>query len=269
MTRVLRWDKISEATTLPELVRILNRRVIDVEFGATGSSDADPGGVPDCILWNRANDLLLTHADGDTVDNWYDASENANHGTAGPTPPTFATNVFGNSMPGVHFDAHAYISYVVGFFTGLTAAEVFVVMKRDVSPPPNSGARGFWYFSNEPSNPAQVPTDTGVIWDGFGSTVLKNTGVTWTGGTSAHIYNVSSGAGAWTNRLDNVQLYTTATNTVGFNVTWARLGADFSGGTSPTYYYVGYFAELIVFDRVLTTIERDTVYNYLSAKYAI
>lgn len=296
--RLADWPMPDEQTPTPQLIRLLNDYLpqmagyvqqssglyLPSEYRnatsviappSSAATTGGPGGVANCILWVRARDLALTHVNGDTVGSWYDQSGSANHGSdsAATTKPTFVTNVFGNSQPGVHFSG-GFIRFQYAQFSGLTQGEAFVVMKRDTSPPPNTGARGFWYFSNDSVNPAQVPTPVAsgaVIWDNFGTTATKNTGVAFSPGTSPAIYNVLSATNLWTINVNNSQVYTTATNTVGFNngSSIAQLGADYNGGGSPTYYYVGYFGELIVFSTVLSTTDRAIVYNYLSTQYAI
>ncbi|NPA46091.1 MAG: LamG domain-containing protein, partial [Chlorobi bacterium] len=46
-----------------------------------------------------------------------------------------------------------------------------------------------------------------------------------------------------------------------------RIGAGRNERTDPDYYFPGYIGEIIIFDRVVSMVERIIVQNYLSAKY--
>lgn len=79
------------------------------------------------------------------------------------------------------------------------------------------------------------------------------------------LYNVSSAAGDWTSRLDGTQHFNTTSNTVAFRGTDVFLGKSQGGG----HYIDGDVAELILYDHVLASGDRDTVEAYIADKYGL
>jgi hypothetical protein len=104
------WDNISENTSLPELIRLINTRRVKLDLGSADGNDAGPGDVPGLVLWLRADDLLLTNANNDRIAFWQDASLNGYHATQ-PTSTregTFKINVV-NGLPAVEFSGDDYL----------------------------------------------------------------------------------------------------------------------------------------------------------------
>ena len=98
------------------------------------------------------------------------------------------------------------------------------------------------------------------IYENFGSTTRKLVGNPTPLLTSWRVYNVSSKASLWQVRLDNQQIYTTATNTVGMDASALTLGFALAGVTE--IYIGGYIAFFALYSRALTAYERNALTAY-------
>ncbi len=215
--------------------------------------------------WHRAKMMGLT--DGDAVGTWKDVSGNGRdmtQGTAG-NKPTFKASAM-NGMPSVYFFADDFISFG-DVFTGLASGEVFVVVKRDADPPANANTElGFWEFGvSGPGKAAHVPYADGTVYDNWGQIVRFTTVNPVQPMDVPCIYNVTSASGEWTNRLNGLELFTTAASFVGWTT------APTLGRSDPTdgYYIKGHFSELLTFNRRLAPPERLLVNRYLSREYRL
>ena len=59
--------------------------------------------------------------------------------------------------------------------------------------------------------------------------------------------------------------FTSATNTVGAGAASPEIGSNTAYG----YYYLGDWAELIIYDRILSANERAIIINYLNGRYGL
>jgi len=164
-----------------------------------------------------------------------------------------------HGRPVVHFSGNQFLSLPSNLMNGAAAGEMFVVMRAD---PYNSDTiRGFMRIGSNGDN-AHYPIN-GVIADNFGSTARKDgAGTPMEDLSQYHIYNAVSTPTEWTSRLNGVLYYTTSVNSVGFS-TAPQIGL------SQSWYFAGDMAEIIVFDRALSDVERSAVQEYLSVKYTI
>jgi hypothetical protein len=162
--------------------------------------------------------------------------------------------------------------------TGLTQAELFMVLQLLNDPGLGSSNTG-WDMGNTPYPQATKMTETtGTILEGFRSTVRHTIPNPTPSLTSWRIYNVISTATEYTVNLDNVEQYTTATNTPGFlphaapgaalrgGVIGGRLGLS---GVHSDYINGLYIASMIIFPRKLTSGERTAMHQELSDKFAL
>ena len=101
-----------------------------------------------------------------------------------------------------------------------------------------------------------------TIFDEFGTNSTKNN-IAAPPLNQLRIYNVRSAAGNWANRLDGSVLFSTGSNTVSFSATpWIarNVGSNHFDGT---------MSEIILYNTVLNTAQRNIVENYLSSKYGV
>lgn len=201
---------------------------------------------------------------------------NATQATAG-NKPTFKTNII-NGQPTFYFATDDWLEWG-DVFTGMTAAEVFIVMKRDLDPPVNSPGNastdaGFWRMNSAvgAGSGSHVPWVDAFIYDGCFCSVRRNVGDPTPSLASPRVYNVISTGSEWTANLDGSQIATYGTNTVSppstGNEGMATLGRS-SNSLSIVYYYTGHFAELLIFPSKLSTSNHNLVGGYIQNKYGI
>lgn len=208
----------------------------------------------DC--WVRGEDL--SSAGG--IASWLDYSGHSRPLTqaTGANQPTADLTAW-NGGPCAVFDGVNDYFNLANFLNGQAAGEIFVLLQLDADPPGSINQTGLWYFGTQSDH---YPYVEGTIYDDWGSDTRKTTGDPATALTTKHVYNVSSAAGAWTSRINGVQHYTTASNTVFFN-TAPQFGA--SGGLS--YFLQGKVREILIkAGSTLNSTDRTTVTDYLLAK---
>lgn len=235
-----------------------------VAGGGAAFNPADYGTV---AWWLRGDDVTLNGAD---VASWNDKSGNARHfaqGTPSVQPLYVASAI--NGMPGVQFDA-SNSEQLDGpnlSLEGLTAAETFLVMQLNADPSVAGagGSGGIWLVGVGSGGGSVVPFTNGTVYDSFGSSARKTTVNPAGDMASPCIYNVVSVSGEWTNFLNNTQLYTTGTNTVGFRNGTSQLGASLGAGL----FLDGIVCEWLTYDAKLSAPNKAAVVAYLAARYNI
>jgi fibronectin type 3 domain-containing protein len=203
-------------------------------------------------LWLRSDFGMVRTPDG-YVAIWKDQSGLDNHATQG-TPANRPALPASDNMP-MSFDAgkSQYFTLPSSLVEGAVSGEAYVIVKARNAK--SSSTRGLWRLGASSYYP--YPS-SGVIHDGFGSTSGHPMGTPVLDIADWRVYNVSSAAGSWTARLDGVEQYTTTTNTVGWGNSLA-LGLGES-------YFDGEIAEILIFDRILDTTERESVNRYLLSR---
>ena len=144
------------------------------------------------------------------------------------------------------------------FLNGTTQAEAFVVLKAAADMPGTS--RALWQFGAIAYT--YYPDSSGNIVEDFGSTSLHTVGDPAQPLDQYHVYEVASQSGNWSAWINGMLQSSTADNIYGINV-YPTLG------NSGPYYFAGDVAEVLVFNRVLSADERDTVNGYLNLKYGL
>lgn len=214
-------------------------------------------------LWLKADSLALN--DGDAVGTWADQSGNGNDATQGTAAnkPTFKTGLL-NGWPIVRFDGTNDSLNLPNFCSAFAEGEIFVVVKL-AQVPTAVGKDGLYSFGTDALGDVYSFSGDNAIYDGFGSTARKSTGVPGPSLTAWRVYSVATRKGDWTSRLDGAQHFNTATNVVGFR-TAPALGVALQTGAN---FLNGDMAEVLMFDHVLTPEERGGVLGALSDKYAL
>ncbi len=195
------------------------------------------------------------------VSEWADQSANGHDATqtnANLQPAIVAAQA--NGYPVVRFDGQRdRLALANDIFSAVTEAEVFVVLKATSARPTTD--KGLWRLGTSVDSSSTYPSTDGTIKDNFGSGTLRS--VTPSNDISTyHIYSVSSKANEWINRINGAALLKSTTNSVLWKV-------DPKIGRSPMLSFAGDFAEIILYEEVLTAQERDAVLAYLSNKYNI
>ncbi|HTB80608.1 MAG TPA: hypothetical protein VK717_06945 [Opitutaceae bacterium] len=218
------------------------------------------------VLWVRA-DADTTNGSSMTV--WEDQSGSNNGGnnltqSTNSSQPTMVTDsTVLNGHPMVHFNGTSqYLHVPLAVLSGVSGAEAFVVLRAASASP--SVRRALWYMG---ADATAYPDTDGNIKDDF----FSNNGAMVVGHpvalTSFHLLDVSSQSNDWEARLNGILYSVTTSNTPssGFRND-AILGADGYGNVQA--YFAGDIAEIIIYNRVLSPQERETVNFYLNSKYA-
>jgi len=203
----------------------------------------------------------ITSIDAAAVSSWQDQSGKGNHATqeTADNRPTIRKRVLNNKSV-VRFDGTNDFLILPNTLAALTEGEMFIVLKA-VNDPGTDFVSSPWHFGTNPST--FYPYSDGIIYDDFGTTTRKTTVNPSLNLSSFRLYNVNSKSGEWTSRLNGTQLFTTEVNTVAFPTNPA-LG---TGNNGTGQLFSGDIAEVIVFGRSLTSIERGYVQDYLNTKY--
>ncbi len=234
--------------------------------GPTGPSAGSftPANLTSLYCWLDAN--AEAFADNDPVGTWTDQSGNGKSVTQSTSgsKPTFKTNII-NGKPALRFDGtDDVLNWATNALTGLTAAELFIVLKVDADPAAGATTSGIWTLgSHGGANTDAYPFTDSIIYDGAMSTVRKTTGNPTAVLTNPHIYNIVSMSGEWTSRINEAVHFTTATNTVGF-ASAAMIGLSIASN-----FLKGYVAEFILCSAKLTNFKRSQVGDYLATKYGL
>jgi hypothetical protein len=215
-----------------------------------------------CVVWLRT-DMGITLS-GSNVTTWADQSGSGNDATSG-TSPAYDVSTLINGYPTINFTAaSSHFLQLPSGLTSLTSLNAFVVGKRKSANPGSSASAGFWSFGTS-VNATEVPFTDGNIYDDSGSTTRKSCGAV-TGLDTPFVYDVASAAGAWSNHVNGALQFSTGTNTVAVHSPpW--IGKS-DTGAAPQF-YDGYFAEILLFNRVLSTGDQTRVRRYLGGRYAI
>lgn len=229
---------------------------------------AGPGFSPLSLspaAWWDFSSLAL--ADGAAIATVPDGSGNGRTLTqaVGASKPIYKTAIQ-NGRDIARFDGAATF-FDVPSLAALTAATAFLVVKVNVDPPATTLTTGLWDLdaATGASSSSHFPFTDGIVYDSFGSTARKTVGNPTPALTAFHIYEIKSIAGNWTALLDGAQIFTTATNTVGFSAT-GFLGKSFDGTTN--YFCAGDMGELLLYGSGLNTTDADSVRAFLKSKWA-
>ncbi len=206
-------------------------------------------------LWLRA-DAGVPSVAGRVVA-WYDQSGNGNDATQINTnnQPVLIANVV-NGRPVMRFtQTGAQRFRLPNVMSGATAGDAFVIVKASGY---NDGkARGLWTFG---ASGSVYTHNDGTLYDDFATNSLVPMGLPRTVLNAFNLYNVTGTSSQWMNRFNGTIYAQRNGNTVFFNSS-PTLGVGLG------LYFDGDIAEVLVYDRLLTDQERDTVGNYLATKY--
>lgn len=221
------------------------------------------------LQWCEAR-LETGLSDGDAVATFTDQSGNANNWSqsSGSLKPIYKTSIV-NGRAVLRFDgSDDYMTLASDIMSGKSAGEVFLVVKL-AADPTSSNKDGLWKMDGDGTNAVNFPYNgDGKLYEGWGSTTRKSTGVDPTPSLAAwRLYNVSSKASEFKIRLDGTEIYSTATNT--FSSFGATRNLGRSVGLFGNTYLYGDIAAIVIVDAVLSGTDRDTVENYLATIYGL
>ena len=226
-----------------------------------------PVDIPGCAMWLDGADKSSMTFSGSSITQWNDKSGNQYHATvaAGRTAATYST-----ALNSVYFP-ESTTGYETSYPADPTAETMFVVA-NNASPSINNntiiggqlGARslGFGYSGNG-----------GAITGRHG--YLQNE-VEWLAATPNDSY--TSGTIGICTGYNNAGYTYISANGAAFSAAYPINGGAFYAGTTtylgvdtttPAYYYVGYVMEIIFYNSVLSSSQREQVEAYLAWKWGI
>jgi len=220
-------------------------------------NQAQPDSIDGLIAWYKA-DALTGLSNGELVSLWDDSSDFNNNATQnGTARPTYITNAV-NSLPVVRFNGtNNYLS-----ISGISSLQtVFIVMKW-VDPTPNYSP-----ILGKTSSTINPPPHTATLARFWSDTNASGRVIhqTWSyaGLRDATVYN--NGAQFHSSALMrdkiNFQIITL--------IPTYALYFDNIGSNYLSYFTSADYAEIIVYDTILSTTDRQAVETYLSYKYNI
>jgi hypothetical protein len=186
-----------------------------------------------------------------------------------------------NYNPTIVFDGDDYMQISTApnntFYTALTAGDVFSVVKSYS----NNAQRGFPYYFGGPSSAFghHYTWDNGNIYTGFGTDVRKAwnpSSLALVEGASAtvqspavdvlryHVLNQHSATNDWRTFFDGRQQYQSLSSTVNFGT-----NGNLHIGASPGNVFYGEASEYILYNRVLSSTEKQQLNSYLAVRYGI
>lgn len=222
-----------------------------------------PTDIPGLALWLDPSDATSVTIDAGAVSALADKSGNGRHFTQA-TPanrPVISAAGFGG-VNALSFTS-ANSQYLEGpSFAALTAAESLIVLEMTAGE--TAATHALWHFGSAVD--AEFFTFAGAIFDAFGSTVRKGVGPPVPDHTvlaDPSLFNVISTAAEYTASVNGVELFTTAINTVGWDI------VSYLGKNNGTTYFDGFVGEVLIYDHELTAQELAMLTAYLQIKWGV
>jgi len=235
-------------------------------------SGFNPLGVGGCALWLDAADPSTVTLSGSNVTQWRDKANSVAF-TASSTNPTVSTTKYGGQSA-IQFGGSAYFSNSSFVYT-IATHSTFVVVGETSTHTNNAGILSFgtsgtdYNRTNAKSyNTAYGPNnwyfgmDQAFQAGGFSTGLGANTP------TPFALYSDTFGAGTLTGYMNGTQSNTATSAATFSDSTGLLIGARSTAG-SPSGPITGVIAEVILFTRVLSTIERQQVESYLANKWGL
>lgn len=237
-----------------------------ITIAASVATAQSPGGVSSGLtVWLKPDASGITPiADGSTVDNWNDASGLANHATqtTAANRPLYYNNVF-NGNPALAFSANRFLNIDFSEITNSNYT-IITVSKRTQSIGSILSILG---TVSGQGLTLLYPSSTVARQRQFGnwvSATIPAYSVNELPCIMACRFNTTSGKRLW-RIYDGVNV-----SRIGSNTTQsASTGQGRIGRGESTDYFNGYIAEVIAYNRVLTTAELLQIHTYLCVKYGL
>jgi hypothetical protein len=231
-----------------------------------------PTDVTGLKFWVDADDINSIVLNGNYVSQWQDKSGNSHHASQSTVgfQPYYVTNTL-NKKSVLHFNGVSqYLQLDAGSVTDLNPTEYTIFCVNIVSGKQGAWRSPFTSRTNSPeggylfyaatNNKWQHWVGASGEWSAIGSNneVILNNPVVLTG-----IYGDGKQSFYVDGRLDGELTVPFSVN----SIYPARIGAGATEDSSPTYYFNGDIAEIAIYNRKLSNIERVQVENYLLNKW--
>lgn len=236
-----------------------NRRTLPAQTLTALSTDGDLALY--LAAWKES------YTNGERIDTLTDWSGNARHFTqgTGANEPQFDTGVL-NSQPGYFFNGAAYFASISAFMSG--DADVMAVLKI----PGSQSGNGFWKFDGGTN--ACHCLFAGAIYTAMGGS--SRFSYAPASMTSGYIHHVQAKAGTsnWICYENGNNATSTQTNTQSWSggaspVHLIGASSDQANGSNQVQWYHGWLMELRMWNRVLTSAERNEVLAAWNTRYGL
>lgn len=237
--------------------KLANRAGIDGTGLFTPASDAN------LFIWYRGEDLA--GANGSTVATWTDAGGHSRDAASGSVTLD-TTGLNGLNVVNAAADSSQMMDLPFNVFGALTEGSAFAVLKRASDPASSSARSGSWHRAAGTdfiTSGSHYPFTDGVIYDGFGTNTRKTCGNPSLDLTTWHIVSMHSKASSWELYLNDVQFFSTGTNTVA----WTTAPNLFHGESSS--YFDGKCAMIVFTSSYGDTTSRQKMAGYLAHHFAL
>jgi hypothetical protein len=233
--------------------------------------DFDPRNIPNCALWLDGADVSSITLNGSTVSQWRDKSGNGYNmvqATSG-NQPTFGTSPNGNRMLTFTQGSSTRLTNTsFPSFIGSGPVSYFLVEYNMTAPSGNPGPFG---YSSGPNFGLVFQFNPGT-YGGLSSTTVNYSGFQPFYDTTTYDVPFYSPVP----RISFLSVPNTGSGMTGFvNGVSKSVGSQSAGTYSGTFtvgsasngYISGNICEIIIFNRILTTIERQQIEGYLAQKW--
>jgi hypothetical protein len=239
------------------------------EFVAPGGSNCPTSNevlppLAGLAQWNKA-DVGVTVDGSNNVLSWADQSGNGRNWGVGSGSVQWVSNAQ-NGLPVVRAAGTSNYLTTAAYFTGAQEAEVFVVIKSNK---PDTDVNYAWGgFGNDGGVINHYPWYASTIYETFGHASRQGGIAVANNGDATRaygIYNVSAGTGAsnYVLRLNGTEL-----GAVSGSPAWhASTFYLFSYWFNQNFQWLGDIGELLVYDHVLSSTDRNAVYAYLKQRW--
>ena len=223
------------------------------------------------LVWLAADSGLAQTGTNAPVGFWPDQSGSGNNGTqtSSGNQPAWVTGAL-NGHPVVRFNGTSSYLNLGYFLHGTTQAEAFVVLKVATNPP---SARQVLWRPGADGSALAYPNTSGQIVEDFGSGgQAYNIGAPTQPLDQYHVYEVAGQNGSWMAWINGLLQASNNSNSYGEWDTGNPVNEPIGLGWdqyNAQYCFAGDVAEVLVFNRTLTTGERTTVNTYLNGKYEL
>jgi hypothetical protein len=233
----------------------------------------------DVEMWFDASDSSTITITGSGVSKWADKSGRDNHATQStdalrPTIAAAAQNgldvldiaVTDNDIAVATGKPFLNLPDLSALIT--SGSSVVFIAKVNNDPPSAQGKSGTVIYTGTDTLASHLPwSESGEIYDSFGSTARKNLGNPTPSLASWFITSVRSATNDYEYHLNGTSFYSTGTNTNGFRST-ALIGKSTDQG-GYHYGFDGKIAEIVVLKAAATTGQRQQLEGYLAWKWGV
>ena len=213
------------------------------------------------VGWWDADDAATITASSGLVSQWSNKAGSLHwvQSTGGVKPTTGANTLNGRNV--LTFVAH-YMDIADNPCAGAAGGTAFWVVKNSVPNTDGNATSGPISGFGSGGNDDFHPFASGYVYSRFGSTARPQMNAP-ADLQPAHVASLRSAPASWEWWLNGTSQYSNTSNVVG----WGSAGGQTLGRNTVGSNYRGQIAEVILYNRALSTVERQQVESYLKTKW--